>query len=81
MPGFMKVNGAFKAGTIVAEVGFVHALPVRGWKCLTDNFQKVNKCNSSIRVVDFTRTDEYFCLLGVLSMTATHKNNQSGKRA
>lgn len=25
MPGSMKVNGAFKAGTLVAPVGFVHS--------------------------------------------------------
>ncbi|EPL13043.1 hypothetical protein H098_22345 [Pseudomonas fluorescens FH5] len=50
LPGVMKVDCAFKAGTIVAEVGFVHWTAVRAGEKSDRKLAGINK--------NVTRTDE-----------------------
>lgn len=42
MPDVMKVNGAFKAGTLVAEVRFVHSTPVEEKEMPDSKFRNIN---------------------------------------
>ncbi|MPQ83261.1 hypothetical protein F0170_04210 [Pseudomonas sp. MAFF 730085] len=69
MPDAMKVDCAFKAGTLVAEVAFVHCTPVDYRKCPTSYSENI-LCVTRLYelLLSLVQTSKF--ALGVLPMTA-----------